>query len=324
MQSGGRVPAAARDRHRQRGQGRRASSGSSSPRRPVSSRSPPTPSRHRSRSIPNTWVLIAGRGVRQALKEPAHDAARDSSSAIDSLPGSGRRRCRRRSTTRPTSRPRNSAPGMRRCSSRSARPPWRSSRAWRRPKASRCPRQHNTFYYLSGIETPGAYLLLDGRTKKVTIYLPARNPRLEAAEGRVLSAEDAELVKRISGADEVRPLRQMVATNWPLVDDRHRPVRSPQAADGADSRRPRSSRSSARPRTRGRAAASWSRRRPRASTTPGTAPDRVSGASSSCCARATRAPRCATSTRSSTRCGASRARVRSRWCGAPRRSPGSA
>ena len=34
------------------------------------------------------------------------------------------------------------------------------------------PRQHNTFYYLSGIETPGAYLLLaDGRTKRVTISL---------------------------------------------------------------------------------------------------------------------------------------------------------
>src|SRR5262245_37143155 len=79
------------------------------------------------------------------------------------------------------------------------------------------PRQHNTFYYLSGIETPGAYLVLDGRTKKVTIYLPARNPRLEAAEGRVLSAEDAELVKSISGADEVKPLQQMVDTNWPLI-----------------------------------------------------------------------------------------------------------
>lgn len=79
------------------------------------------------------------------------------------------------------------------------------------------PRQHNTFYYLSGVETPGAYLLLDGRTKRVTIYLPARNPQLEAAEGRVLSAEDADLVKRISGADEVKPLQEMVGTNWPLV-----------------------------------------------------------------------------------------------------------
>ena len=47
----------------------------------------------------------------------------------------------------------------------------RSGRATRR-KASRFPRQHNTFYYLCGIETPGAYLLLDGRAKKVTIYLP--------------------------------------------------------------------------------------------------------------------------------------------------------
>ena len=79
------------------------------------------------------------------------------------------------------------------------------------------PRQHNTFYYLSGIETPGAYLLLDGRTKTVTIYLPARNPRLEAAEGRVLSAEDADLVKRIAGVDDVQPLEAMVGTNWPVV-----------------------------------------------------------------------------------------------------------
>ena len=79
------------------------------------------------------------------------------------------------------------------------------------------PRQHNTFYYLSGIETPGAYLLLDGRTRKVTLYLPARNPRLEAAEGRVLSAEDGDLVRKISGVDDVQPLQQMVDTNWPVV-----------------------------------------------------------------------------------------------------------
>ncbi len=78
------------------------------------------------------------------------------------------------------------------------------------------PRQHNTFYYLCGIETPGSYLLLDGRSKTVTIYLPARNPRLEAAEGRVLSAEDGELVKRITGVHAVKPLGDMVGTNWPL------------------------------------------------------------------------------------------------------------
>lgn len=80
------------------------------------------------------------------------------------------------------------------------------------------PRQHNTFYYLSGVETPGAYLLLDGRTRKTTIYLPARNPRLEANEGRILSAEDVDLVKQVSGVDQVLPLEQMVGTNWPFVD----------------------------------------------------------------------------------------------------------
>jgi Xaa-Pro aminopeptidase len=65
------------------------------------------------------------------------------------------------------------------------------------------PRQSNDFYYLSGIETPGSYLLLDGRTRKASLYLPPRNLRTEAAEGKVLSADDVELAKRITGADEV-------------------------------------------------------------------------------------------------------------------------
>ena len=111
------------------------------------------------------------------------------------------------------------------------------------------PRQHNTFYYLSGIETPGAYLLLDGRTKRVTIYLPPRNPRLEAAEGRVLSAEDVELVKRITGVDDVKPLADMIGTSWPLVLDSGDGRRS--GRRGGRGPRPRSTRSSARPRTSG-------------------------------------------------------------------------
>ena len=65
------------------------------------------------------------------------------------------------------------------------------------------PRQTNEFYYLSGVETPGSYLLLDGRTRKATLYLPARDARLESAEGKVLSADDADLVKSLTGADEV-------------------------------------------------------------------------------------------------------------------------
>src|SRR6185295_11444699 len=71
------------------------------------------------------------------------------------------------------------------------------------------PRQSNEFYYLSGIETPGAYLLLDGRTRKVTLILPPRNERLERSEGKVLSSDDAELVKQLTGADAVASTRSM-------------------------------------------------------------------------------------------------------------------
>jgi Xaa-Pro aminopeptidase len=79
------------------------------------------------------------------------------------------------------------------------------------------PRQYNNFYYLSGIETPGAYLLLDGRTKMVTLYLPPRNAALEQAEGRILSASDADLVKRVAGVNDVQPLEAMTTPNWPAI-----------------------------------------------------------------------------------------------------------
>lgn len=65
------------------------------------------------------------------------------------------------------------------------------------------PRQNNEFYYLCGIETPHSYLVLDGKSRKVKLYLPARDFRLESAEGRILSADDADLVKKLTGADEV-------------------------------------------------------------------------------------------------------------------------
>ena len=66
------------------------------------------------------------------------------------------------------------------------------------------PRQSNDFYYLCGVETPSSYLFLDGRSRRVTLFLPPRNARLEAAEGKVLSAGDVELAKRVTGADDVQ------------------------------------------------------------------------------------------------------------------------
>lgn len=74
-------------------------------------------------------------------------------------------------------------------------------------------RQSNEFYYLCGIETPHAYLLLDGRTRKTTLYLPHRDEQRERNEGKVLSAEDADLVKQLTGIDAVRPL-EMMPRDW--------------------------------------------------------------------------------------------------------------
>ena len=71
------------------------------------------------------------------------------------------------------------------------------------------PRQSNEFYYLCGIETPHAYLVLDGRDRKVTLFLPPRDEALERAEGRVLSADDAEAVKNLTGVDRVASTRTM-------------------------------------------------------------------------------------------------------------------
>lgn len=64
-------------------------------------------------------------------------------------------------------------------------------------------RQTNEFYYLTGIEVPHAYVLLDGRQRTASLYLPHRNEPRERSEGKVLSAEDAETIKQLSGINAV-------------------------------------------------------------------------------------------------------------------------
>jgi Xaa-Pro aminopeptidase len=64
-------------------------------------------------------------------------------------------------------------------------------------------RQSNEFYYLCGIEVPHAYLLLDGASRRATVYLPHRNEGRERGEGKMLAAEDADLVRQLAGVDAV-------------------------------------------------------------------------------------------------------------------------
>lgn len=72
-------------------------------------------------------------------------------------------------------------------------------------------RQSNSFYYLTGIETPRAYLLLNGRNKRATLYLPHRDEAMENNQGKVLSAEDAELVKELTGVEQVKGIEFLSA-----------------------------------------------------------------------------------------------------------------
>lgn len=67
-------------------------------------------------------------------------------------------------------------------------------------------RQSNTFYYLCGLEEGHAYLLLNGKNKTTTLYLPHRDEGREQSQGKILSAEDAELVKQLTGIQRVLPI----------------------------------------------------------------------------------------------------------------------
>ena len=67
-------------------------------------------------------------------------------------------------------------------------------------------RQSNEFYYLCGVESAHAYLLLNGRTRTSTLYLPHRDAGREQSEGTSLGAEDAALVTQFTGVEQVRGL----------------------------------------------------------------------------------------------------------------------
>ena len=62
-------------------------------------------------------------------------------------------------------------------------------------------KQNKQFFYLSGVEVPRAILLLDGRARSSTLFLPARNPGMERSEGPLL-APGAE-AERLTGIERV-------------------------------------------------------------------------------------------------------------------------
>jgi Xaa-Pro aminopeptidase len=70
-------------------------------------------------------------------------------------------------------------------------------------------RQNNQFFYLTGVEVPRAIAVIDGRSKKTTLFLQPRDERAERSEGPVLTpGADAE---RITGIGSVRPREQFAS-----------------------------------------------------------------------------------------------------------------
>ena len=147
----------------------------------------------------------------------------------------------------------------------------------------------NSFYYLSGIETPHAYLRLDGRTPEghalpAAAQRAARARRRQGALGRRRRAREATDGRRRGALDR---------------GDGRSAGRSASGRAGRDLRRVRPGRGLRREPLRAPGARRRDRRRllgrPRLAR---------AAASSSCCAPATRAPRSATSRPSSTSCAA--------------------
>ncbi|MBI1851563.1 MAG: aminopeptidase P N-terminal domain-containing protein [Planctomycetes bacterium] len=91
-------------------------------------------------------------------------------------------------------------------------------------------RQSNDFFYLTGVESPEAVLLLDGKSKKTTLFLLPKNPMTESVEGARLSAgPEAEAA---TGIDDVRP-----ANDFPKALDEILSGRSGEKPSGGDAGR---------------------------------------------------------------------------------------
>ena len=69
-------------------------------------------------------------------------------------------------------------------------------------------RQTNEFFYCCGLETPQSYLLMNGVERKTTLYLPERG-KAQLGEGAPPGVEDVDLVKGMTGADEVCGLEKL-------------------------------------------------------------------------------------------------------------------
>lgn len=70
-------------------------------------------------------------------------------------------------------------------------------------------RQTNEMYYLTGIEVPHAYLILEGGTGRSVLYLPRMDFDLERSQGPTLSSDQPDLVRELVGIEDVKPTESL-------------------------------------------------------------------------------------------------------------------
>lgn len=80
-------------------------------------------------------------------------------------------------------------------------------------------RQDKSFWYLTGVESPGAALVLDGKTKEEILFLPAQDLAKESWNGEIWDASDA-WVEELTGFDDVRPAEELLPALEKLLGSR--------------------------------------------------------------------------------------------------------
>ena len=72
-------------------------------------------------------------------------------------------------------------------------------------------RQTNDFYYLTGVESPQAYLFLDGRDQTATLFLPHQSELDRDRDGAIASVESSDEVMKASGVDDIQGTEKLAA-----------------------------------------------------------------------------------------------------------------
>ena len=80
-------------------------------------------------------------------------------------------------------------------------------------------RQDKNFWYLTGVESPDAALVLDGKKKKAILFLPEQDLAKEGWDGEIWDARDG-WAKELAGFEDVRPSEELLKTLEKMIDGR--------------------------------------------------------------------------------------------------------